>query len=185
MQFKVPQNIDMEDKIVGPLTLIQFLYLLGGGLLVYILYQALGTKHMGIFLVLGLPIGIVSLAMAFLKIQDQPLMHFIKASIYYYTHPKTRIWQKQIQPPSVLVDAPVKKAQSDEAINRKHVEKSDLEKLAYVLDTKPMDVSEQKNFGKITTGFETLIQQGINQQHAKNQGGKIGTMGQQTPTANG
>ena len=56
MQFQVPQGIDMEDKIVGPLTLIQFLYLLVGGVIDYLLF--LNLKGNFIFWILALPITI-------------------------------------------------------------------------------------------------------------------------------
>ena len=162
MQFKVPQNIDMEDKIVGPLTLIQFLYLLGGGLLVYIIFQSLGSNT-ALFIILSFPIAIVSVGMAFVKIQDQPLSHFMKAGIYYFTHPKVRFWKKEGITKSILVNPP-KSLQKEGFVPPKQVEKSDLEKLAHVLDTGPLQAPERKNFGKITNNFEKIIQQGLNQQ---------------------
>ena len=39
MAVKIPQNIDKEDKLVGPLTLKQFLYVLGGAGVTFIAYQ--------------------------------------------------------------------------------------------------------------------------------------------------
>jgi len=187
LQFKVPQNIDLEDKIVGPLTLVQFLYLLGGGLIVYILFQSIGTKSTGIFVILALPISIVSLGMAFVKIQDQPLSHFIKAGIYYYTHPKTRFWRKVGFRSTVLIEPP-KKVRSEVYVQPKKIEKSDLEKLAHTLDTGPLGKQEQQNFGRITNNFEKLIQQGMGEQktqaprQGQGQGGQVGNMGQ-PPTA--
>lgn len=162
MQFKVPQNIDMEDKIVGPLTLVQFLYLLGGGLIVYSLFQTV-TSSKALFVILALPIAIVSVGLAFVKIQDQPLSHFIKAGLYYFTNPKVRFWKKEGFTPSILI-APPKSVQKEGFVAPKQVEKSDLEKLAHVLDTGPLQGPEKKNFGRITTSFEKIIQQGLNQQ---------------------
>jgi len=176
MQFKVPQNIDMEDKIVGPLTLVQFLYLLGGGLIVYILFQSLGS-NMAVFVILALPIAIISVGMAFIKIQDQPLSHFIKAGIYYFTHPKIRFWKKEGVIKSILISPP-KSLKKEGFVPPKQVEKSDLEKLAHVLDTGPLQAPEKKNFGSITSNFEKIIQQGLNQQKTTRQGGQVGTMGQ-------
>lgn len=152
----------MEDKIVGPLTLIQFLYLLGGGLIVYILFQAL-TNNLTLFVILAVPISLVALGMAFVKIQDQPLSHFIKAGIYYLNNPKVRFWQKEGQRESVLVDPP-KSVQKEGFVPPKQVQKSDLEKLAHVLDTGPLHGQEKQNFGKTTTGFEKIISDGLAQQ---------------------
>ena len=44
MQFKVPQFIDMEDKIVGPLTLKQFAYILGAGGFSFLLWTFIPIK---------------------------------------------------------------------------------------------------------------------------------------------
>lgn len=133
MQFKVPQNIDMEDKIVGPLTLIQFLYILGGGVIDYLLYMALGSSSF-IFWLFAIPIALVALALAFLKIQDQPLLYFIKAGLIYLQNPKKRIWQRQGIQPTIIKDT-VKKVVIAPPPPKRHIEKSELEKLAQTLDT--------------------------------------------------
>ena len=180
MQFKVPQNIDMEDKIVGPLTLIQFLYLLGGGLIVYILFQTVTSSRV-LFIILALPIAVLSVGMAFVKIQDQPLSHFVKAGIYYFTNPKVRFWKKEGFAPSILIDPP-KSIKKEGFVAPKQIEKSDLEKLAHVLDTGPLQGPEKQNFGSITSRFEKIIQQGLNQQKTTRQGGQVGIMGQNQPS---
>jgi len=132
MQFKVPQNIDLEDKIVGPLTLIQFLYIISGGIIVYLLFLTLGPTFF--FWVLSVPVAAIAIAMAFLKIQDQPLSHFIKAGLMYLSRPKIRIWQRHGVNISAIKAAPVKKEGST-TLPKKKIEKSELEKIAQVLDT--------------------------------------------------
>lgn len=132
MQYQVPQGIDLEDKIIGPLTLIQFLYLLIGGVIIYLLFLA--THGSLIFWVLGLPIGIVSLSMAFLKIQDQPLTYFIKAAVGFLSRPRIRLWQRE-GISRRIVQAPVKKIALEKPAPKRRIEKSELEKLAYTLDT--------------------------------------------------
>ncbi len=168
MQFKVPQNIDLEDKIVGPLTLIQFLYLLGGGILDYILLITLGANF--IFWILSIPITIFALSMSFLKIQDQPLAHFIVAGIYYLTHPRIRVWQRTDQPE--IIKAAPKKKKVEVMPEKRRIERSQLEQLAYVLDTQSPPPAEAKNFGKITEKFEEIIAR------EKPQGGKVVSVGQ-------
>lgn len=133
MQFKVPQNIDLEDKIVGPLTLIQFLYVLGGGVIVYLLYLSLHMRFL--FWVLAIPIAIIAASLAFLKIQDQPLSHFIKAGLVYLSKPKKRLWQRTglVKP---VVFAVAKKEKKAPAPIKRKIEKSELEQLAQMLDTR-------------------------------------------------
>jgi len=41
MQFQVPQFIEVEDKIFGPLTFKQFVYMAGGAGLAYLLWRVL------------------------------------------------------------------------------------------------------------------------------------------------
>lgn len=132
MQFKVPQNIDLEDKIVGPLTLIQFLYVISGGVSIYLLFLTMGQSF--VFWVLSVPIATIALALAFLKIQDQPLSHFIKAGLTYLTRPKVRVWQRHGINYSAIKAAPVKQKGATVLPKRK-IEKSELEKIAQVLDT--------------------------------------------------
>jgi len=132
MQFKVPQNIDLEDKIVGPLTLIQFLYVISGGILIYLLYLSIGGTFF--FWVLSVPIATIALALAFLKIQDQPLSHFIKAGLMYLSRPKIRIWQRHGENYSAIKAAP-KEKKGPTILPKKRIEKSELEKIAQILDT--------------------------------------------------
>ena len=147
----------MEDKIVGPLTLIQFLYVLGGGIVCYILFQVLYSFSAILFFVLALPIALIALALAFLKIQEQPLSHFITAGLQFWQKPKMRYWHNLGEAPPILKDAPKPKA-TTVAPAKQQIQKSNLEQLAYSLDTRPMNQTEQKNFGKITDSFTQLFQ---------------------------
>jgi hypothetical protein len=161
MQFQVPQNIDLEDKIVGPLTMTQFVYVLGGGLIDYILFQSVAAQSMGLFLFFAIPVTLIALSFAFLKIQEQPLTHFFTAWLVYLGKPKKRIWKRDqsFQP---ILTAPPKKDKSDVVIIPKHhLEKSELEQLAYSLDM-PSQVAppvEAKNFGKVAKAFEQLLRE--------------------------
>lgn len=132
MQYQVPQGIDMEDKIIGPLTLIQFLYLLVGGIIDYLLFLTFGPNFF--FWILGLPIALFALALTFLKIQDQPLSYFVKAGLSYLSRPKIRLWQREGLHPSII-KVIHKKATTAKPAPKRKIEKSELEKLAYALDT--------------------------------------------------
>jgi len=170
MQFQVPQNIDMEDKIVGPLTLTQFLYLLGGGLIDYILFQSLGKNYFVLFIVIGAPIALLTLALTFLKIQDQPVSHFVTAGLAYLGRPKIRLWKREQSYTPILVNPP-KIEKKDQVVETKHIEKSQLEQLAYALDTStigPKEQAKQPKFGQITEAFEKLLkEQPTNQKNPK------------------
>ena len=46
-QYKIPQNIDVEDKILGPFTLKQFLYIMVGGILIYVFFNMINIDGLG------------------------------------------------------------------------------------------------------------------------------------------
>lgn len=91
MQFQVPQFIDIEDKIFGPLTFRQFVYLAGGGGLLFILYKVLPFFLAILF---GLPIGAFAFALAFYKINNKPFIYIVEAYINYLSQNKLYIWKK-------------------------------------------------------------------------------------------
>ena len=159
IQFQVPQNIDLEDKIVGPLTLTQFLYVLGGGLVDYILFQSLGPNYFALFLIIGVPIALIALALAFFKVQEQPLSHFIMVGLIFLTKPKVRYWKRKTDFQPILTEPP-KKAEVVASIPKHRLEKSDLEQLSYSLDTfassKPQ---EESKIGQVAGAFEQLLRE--------------------------
>lgn len=153
MQYKVPQNIDMQDKIIGPLTMAQFLYLLVAGMVDYILLQTVFPTAPVVFVVIALPIATFALAMAFLKINDIPFPKFVQAAILFIFMPKQRIWRKVTDITSpVKIEEPKKKA--EEKTIRKHVEKSEIEKLASVLDTAGWAAVRDKQLKEFVTTFD-------------------------------
>jgi len=90
-QFVVPQFIDVEDKIFGPVTTRQFLILLTGGLFVFIAYK---TADMILFIFLLALIGGLSLILAFVKINGQPFHLFLLNITQTMRRPGLRIWSK-------------------------------------------------------------------------------------------
>lgn len=133
MQFKVPQNIDMEDKVIGPLTIKQFVYLLVAGM---IFYATIKTYNIFLMAIVGFPVFLLALCLTFIKIQDQPFSKFLISFLIYLIKPRQRIWQKHYS--SVGMHTPVvqkNKVNVDQKIGPKTVEKSELEKLSYILDT--------------------------------------------------
>lgn len=130
MQFKVPQNIDIEDKIIGPLTMMQFIYLLVGGAIVYIFFQSYALS--GPFWVTGFPVALITLAFSFVKVQDQSFPKFIVSLIFYLFRPKQRVWHKvEAYEEKKITAKPAEKPK----FAKKHLESSELEKLADILDT--------------------------------------------------
>ena len=92
MQFQVPQFIEVEDKIFGPLTIKQFIYLAGGVGLCVLIYFTL-PLFIGIFLMV--PIVIISLALSFYKINNKAFIYVLEAAVMYSIHNKLYIWKKE------------------------------------------------------------------------------------------
>lgn len=91
MQFKVPQFIDIEDKVVGPLTFKQFVYLAGGAGLVYLSFKLL-PFFIG-FLVAA-AVGALALALAFVKYNNKPFINVLQSFIVFYSRSRLYLWRK-------------------------------------------------------------------------------------------
>ncbi len=92
MKFQVPQFIEVEDKIFGPLTLKQFIYLAGGVGVSVILYFALPIYLSIIPILFFLSFGI---ALAFYKVNSKPFISFLESLFMYMFQPKLYIWKQE------------------------------------------------------------------------------------------
>ncbi|MCB9810747.1 MAG: PrgI family protein [Candidatus Nomurabacteria bacterium] len=91
MRFEVPQFIDIEDKIFGPLTWRQFLYLGGGvgmGVVLFFINKIL-------FLILGLPLALLAIALAFYPVNNRPFSFFLEAIFTYLSSTKLYLWRQK------------------------------------------------------------------------------------------
>ena len=93
MQYKVPQDVQREDQIIGPLTLRQLVIVAVGGGISYMIYIQLSKTY---FAEIWLPpvfiISALTIALAFLKIHGLPFHQFIMHFVEYKFLPKKRIW---------------------------------------------------------------------------------------------
>jgi hypothetical protein len=100
MRFEVPQFIDIEDKIFGPLTFKQFIYIAGGGGLCYATY-----KLLPIYFAIPIIVAIAGIAWAlsFYKLNNQPFITIAQAFIVYITKNKLYVWKKEPKKPEKVV----------------------------------------------------------------------------------
>lgn len=94
MRFEVPQFIEIEDKIFGPLTWRQFLYLGGGVGMGVVLFL---TTSFIIFIIIGLPLALLAGALAFYPVNNRPFSFFLEAIINYLRGKKLYLWQRKEQ----------------------------------------------------------------------------------------
>ena len=100
MQFQVPQFVEVEDKIFGPLTAVQFAYLAGGLGFAFAMWLLL---PLWLAIILGGPVAFFGLALAFYKYNDRPLIHALEAGFEYFLRSKLYIWQKK-QPKTISAE---------------------------------------------------------------------------------
>jgi len=132
MRFQVPQFTEIEDKIFGPLTLKQFIYLAGGAGALVILY---GLLPLFLAILFGIPIALFVLALAFYKIHNQPFIKVVENALRYASSSRLYLWKKRETKAKPLRVAPEeKKEQAEEYIPK--LTKRKLDDLAWSLDIK-------------------------------------------------
>jgi hypothetical protein len=92
MRFEVPQFIEIEDKIFGPLTWRQFLYLGGGIGMAVVIFL---TTNFLVFLFLGLPLALLALALSFYPVNNRPFSYFLEAIFNYISSQRMYFWRKK------------------------------------------------------------------------------------------
>jgi len=90
-RFVVPQFIDVEDKIFGPITTRQFIILLTTGLILFIAFK---LADLSLFIFILAVLGGSALILAFVKINGQPFHFFILNIIQTLRRPSLRVWNK-------------------------------------------------------------------------------------------
>ncbi len=91
MRFEVPQFIEIEDKIFGPFTWKQFVYLMGGvgiGVVLFIVAPFI------IFVIIGLPIAGIAILLAFYPVNNRPFSIFLESLVAFYTGTKMYHWHR-------------------------------------------------------------------------------------------
>ncbi len=97
-QFQVPQFIETEPKIVGPLTLKQFAYIGVAGLLSFFMFF---TLRLELWLIITVIMGLIASAFAFLKYNGRPFEVFFLNAAMYIWRPKLYLWQRKDVKPTM------------------------------------------------------------------------------------
>lgn len=149
MQFTVPQFIDIEPKIIGPITARQFLIFLGAALFIFIFYKTLDFTG---FILATVLIVLFASVFAFAKINGRPFHFFLLALIQSFKRPSLRIWnhkaisiekkeEKQIQYENVLPPD-------------KYFAKKKLAELSLIIDTKGKYKGEDSEGIEVNENFQ-------------------------------
>jgi len=146
MRFQVPQFIEVEDKIFGPLTLKQFIYLAGAGGVLFILLKMLPLV---IAIFLAIPVVALALALAFYKINKRPFVLVLESAFKYILSNRLYIWKskdiKQIIAEKDKADGIINSKVKSE-VNIPELSSNRLKDIAWSLDIKESiysDASQQ------------------------------------------
>lgn len=94
MQFQVPQFIETEDTIVGPLTLRQFIYIAVGAVISALLVFRL---ELWLWLIVTVFLMAASAALAFIKINGRSMFVFAQSAFGYVWSPRVYTLQPRTQ----------------------------------------------------------------------------------------
>jgi len=137
LQYKIPQNIDIADKIVGPLTLRQLITVAIGGGVSYVLF-AISSKLYELnvleYVVIALP-ALLALASAFIKINNIPFTKFILLSLEYAIKPKKRFWDHRGIVSIVAPELAVETLEVAKKTDEKGKKAVNLDELSRILDS--------------------------------------------------
>ena len=133
-QFIVPQFIKVEDKILGPITIRQFIIIVVG---VVIDFVCLKLADFGFFVFLTLIITALVFLFGFLKINGSPFHNFLLHVIETFKKPRLRVWNRNVTDREFYLSQQKKvNKESEENVQiKKEVSKSRLAELSLVVDT--------------------------------------------------
>ena len=108
--YKVPQDVEADDKLLGPFNFRQFIYLI-----IVAGCIALDIFLWGIFpglIILPLPVIIFFGALALPLRKDQPMETYLAAIVSFYLKPHKRLWQPDGIEHLIQISAPINKEDS-------------------------------------------------------------------------
>ena len=92
-QVTVPQFIDNEDKILGPVTVRQFVIMFVAGIILFFFYK---FADFVTFFFACIPVGGSAAIFGFVKINGQPFHFFLLHILETLKRPSLRVWRKSV-----------------------------------------------------------------------------------------
>lgn len=103
-QYKVPQDVEADDKLLGPFTFRQFVYLLAAGVLIAL---AVGLFQLHpLLVIIPTPPIILLLAISLPLKKDQPMETYLAALVSFYLKPRKRTWTAGQPESTITITAP-------------------------------------------------------------------------------
>lgn len=128
--FSVPQFIDVEDKIAGPLTWRQLLWMIGMGAALLTFFNLFDTT---LFIIVAIPTILFFVLFAFYRPNGFPMTTFVFYFLLFLFRPKVSVWERPVKA-RPLAKEPEKKA-GPLSTGSKRIELEKLQELARILDS--------------------------------------------------
>ncbi len=169
--YKVLQDIEADDKLLGPLSLKQFIFAIVTIGLAFIQFRTVTTAGLGIFrwlvLAIFLPPTLLFGILAAPIGKDQPTEVWLLARIRFFFKPRVRIWNQEGAKQLVTITAPkkiirqlTKDFTQDEALDRLGALASVMDTRGWAVKNSDINMSTSPEYGNYDEG-DRLVQSNI------------------------
>lgn len=132
-QFTVPQFIDIESKIIGPITTRQFVIFLGAAVIIGLSYRLFDFS---LFIVVTGLVILIAILFSFVKINGRPFHLFLLNATQTLRRPSLRVWNNSaVLFEEIIEPEPLAKKEAKPA-PKEYYKKSRLAEVALIVDTK-------------------------------------------------
>jgi hypothetical protein len=132
-QYNIPQFVDSEDKIFGPVTIRQFAVLAIGVVIGGFLWYF--KPNMGVFFLSVAPVVAATFAFAFIKINGQNFDIFLTNIVIYIIKPTLFLWSRDVDPTRSVIKMTIQKKKASYRREKNEYSQSRVEEVAWTLDT--------------------------------------------------
>jgi hypothetical protein len=134
LQYNIPQFIDTEDKVIGPISLRQFAFLVIGTVIIGFLWAF--KPNLAFFIVLTVPVVLLSIAFAFVKINGRDFIDYIGSMIGYFLKNQMYLWKREVTNEQPVIKSSIQKSKlTRQQLPRKEYSQSKVDQIAWTLDT--------------------------------------------------
>ncbi len=132
-QYNIPQFVDSEDKIFGPVTIRQFAILAIGVVIGGFLWYF--KPNMGVFFISVAPVVAATFTFAFIKINGQNFDIFLTNVVIYIIKPTLFLWSRDVDPTRSVIKMTIQKKKASYRREKNEYSQSRVEEVAWTLDT--------------------------------------------------
>lgn len=137
MQFVVPQFIEVESKVIGPISVRQFIILMATAGIMFIWYSIFSTVP---FLIISVFTFAIGGTFAFAKVNSQPFHEFALSLTQTIRRPKLSLWHRVIKQQVVIKstrkDKKEDRLKSKDKLYKPDVSREHIAELSMIVDTK-------------------------------------------------